>query len=220
MMCQRSKAYELQRVNNEVFDKDYIENPIYTDHGVAGNISAATDWFSYLSRSAGPAVFITWSTYFMTSPTYLWTFSRNWIDSSNLVCGMVNNIYLFIFLQYNTKHSNTLQNNTLLTKPHTSANTINLTACYIHYLRMVSSIEAFLAKQDYTSLKPLFSVTRCKHYLYSFLVFHEIHWSGVILSTLVISTSGEQRMKYSVLYCRYQTHGIGYGDAIFLAQTI
>lgn len=115
MTCQRSKScWATDRKERKVFDKDYIKIPALPSMGsqgtsalsswrkdfgeerrlfsrtAAGNrvyISMGTDWFSYLSRSAGPAVFITWSTYFMTSPRYLWTFSRNWIDSSNLVCG-------------------------------------------------------------------------------------------------------------------------------------
>ena len=115
MTCQRSKScWATDRKERKVFDKDYIKIPALPTMGsqgtsafsssrkdfgeerrlfsrtAAGNrayISMVTDWFSYLSSSAGPAVFITWSTYFMTSPRYLWTFSRNWIDSSNLVCG-------------------------------------------------------------------------------------------------------------------------------------
>lgn len=81
-----------------MFDKDYIENFIYIDYGVVGNISVVIDWFFYFSRLVGFVVLIMWLIYFMILLMYFWIFLWNWIDLLNLVCGMVNNIYLFIFL--------------------------------------------------------------------------------------------------------------------------
>lgn len=52
---------------------------------------------TYLSRFAGPTSFSTWSTYLMTSPRYLCTVSRNWIESSNFVCRHSGNSYVFVW---------------------------------------------------------------------------------------------------------------------------